>query len=211
MTQHFSETGEVTPVTVVKAPEIVVTQIKSTDSKDGYNAIQVGVSPNIAGSRHANKPKAGHSKNLGNFGKFVEFRVDNPNDYQVGQKLNVSQFKVGEFVDVIGTMKGRGFAGVIKRHGFAGYPASHGHAGKRAPGSIGQAFPQHVRKGLRMAGHMGNTQVTVKNLEIIDIDPAKGLIMIKGAVPGSRNGMLKISTAKNAKKQIELTAEAKAE
>ncbi|MEZ4180182.1 MAG: 50S ribosomal protein L3 [Candidatus Doudnabacteria bacterium] len=198
MTQHFGENGKVTPVTIIKTSDVVVTQVKSTETKDQYNAVQLGLSPKIAGSRRQNKSKIGHSKDLGKFGKFVEFRVQNPADYQIGQKLDLSQFSVGEFVDVIGTSKGRGFAGVIKRHGFAGYPASHGHAGKRMPGSIGQAFPQHVRKGLRMAGHMGNARITVKNLEIIDIDLAKGLLMVKGAVPGAPNGMLRVHTAKNA-------------
>lgn len=194
MTQYFAENGEVIPVTVVKAPSVVVTQVKTADSKDGYSAVQVGVSANIAGSRHANKPKAGHSKNLGTFGKFVEFRVDNPSEFQVGQKIEAAQFEVGEMVDVIGTMKGRGFAGAIKRHGFGGFPASHGHDKPRSVGSIGQRYPQHTRKGLRMSGHMGASQVTVKNLQIVDVDSNKGLILIKGAVPGHPNAMVKIST-----------------
>lgn len=194
MTQYFAENGEVIPVTVVKVPEAVITQVKSVESKDGYNSVQIGVNPSIAGSRHANKAKAGHSKNLGTFGKFVEFRVENPQEYTVGQKLDSAQFEVGELVNVIGTMKGRGFAGAIKRHGFAGFPASHGHDKPRSVGSIGQRYPQHTRKGLRMSGHMGASQVTVKNLQIIDVDSAKGLILIKGAIPGAPSGMLKITT-----------------
>lgn len=194
MTQYFAENGEVIPVTVVKAPEVVVTQIKLSDTKDGYNAVQVGISANVAGSRHANKAKAGHSKELGTFGKFAEFRVENPGDFQVGQKIDVSQFEVGEMINVIGVMKGRGFAGGMKRHGFAGFPMSHGHDKPRSVGSIGQRYPQHVNKGHRMAGHMGASQVTVKNLQIVDVDADKGLILVKGAVPGHPNGMVKIST-----------------
>lgn len=194
MTQFFAENGEVIPVTVVKAPELVVTQVKTSEAKDGYNAVQVGISANVAGSRHANKAKAGHSKNLGTFGKFAEFRVENPSDYQVGQKIDATQFEVGEMVNVIGVMKGRGFAGVMKRHNFAGFPGSHGHDKPRSVGSIGSRYPQHVNKGRRMAGHMGASQVTVKNLQIVDVDTAKGLLLIKGAVPGHPNGMVKIST-----------------
>lgn len=194
MTQYFAENGEVIPVTVVKAPSVTVTQVKSLETKDGYNAVQVGMSPVIAGSKHANKPKAGHSKKLGNFGKFVEFRVENPSEYQIGQKLEASQFEIGEMVNVIGVMKGRGFAGVMKRHNFSGFPASHGHDKPRSVGSIGSRYPQHVNKGRRMAGHMGASQVTVKNLQIVDVDAGKGLLLIKGAVPGHPNGMVKIST-----------------
>ncbi len=194
MTQYFAENGEVIPVTVVKASDMVVTQVKTADSKDGYNAVQVGISAGVAGSRNANKPKTGHSKDLGKFGKFIEFRVENPQDFTVGQKVAISQFEVGEMVNVIGTMKGRGFAGGMKRHGFHGFPASHGHNKPRSVGSIGQRYPQHVNKGHRMAGHMGTQHVTVKNLQVVDIDSAKGLILIKGAVPGTRNGMVRIST-----------------
>lgn len=194
MTQYFADNGEVIPVTVVKTPNLVVTQVKTADAKDGYNAVQVGVSASVAGSRHANKAKAGHSKNLGTFGKFVEFRVENPSEFQIGQTIDASQFEVGELVNVIGTMKGRGFAGVMKRHNFAGFPGSHGHDKPRSVGSIGSRYPQHVNKGRRMAGHMGASQVTVKNLQIVDVDSAKGLILIKGAVPGHPNGMVKIST-----------------
>ncbi len=194
MTTYFAENGEVIPATVVKAPNMVVTQIKTTDSKDGYNAIQVGISAVVAGSKNANKAKTGHSKDLGNFGKFVEFRVDNPQDFTLGQKVEVSQFEIGEMVDVIGVMKGRGFAGAMKRHGFHGFPMSHGHNRPRSVGSIGSRYPQHVNKGRRMAGHMGTQHVTVKNLQVVDVDGGNGLILIKGAVPGTRNGMVRIST-----------------
>lgn len=194
MTTYFAENGEVIPVTIVKAPSVVVTQVKTAESKDGYNAVQIGVSPSVAGSKHANKAKAGHSKNLGNFGSFMEFRVENSNEFQVGQKLDAAQFEIGEMVDVVGTMKGRGFAGVMKRHGFAGFPMSHGHNKPRSVGSIGSRYPQHVNKGRRMAGHMGASTVTVKNLQVVDVDAAKGLLMIKGAIPGANSGMVTIRT-----------------
>ncbi len=209
MTQYFAENGEVIPVTVVKAANLVVTQVKTADTKDGYNAVQVGVPSAIAGSRHANKAKAGHSKNLGNFGKFVEFRVDNSSEFQVGQAMDTTQFEVGEMVNVTGIMKGRGFAGVMKRHNFAGFPGSHGHDKPRSVGSIGSRYPQHVNKGRRMAGHMGASQVTVKNLQIVDVDTAKGLILIKGAVPGHNNGMVKISTTGETKPLFKEVAETK--
>jgi large subunit ribosomal protein L3 len=207
MTQYFAENGEVIPVTVVKASEVVVTQLKTTEAKDGYNAVQVGVSAGIAGSRRTNKAKTGHSKNLGNFGKFAEFRVDNPGDFELGQKIDVSGFEAGEMVNVVGTMKGRGFAGGMKRHGFAGFPMSHGHDKPRSVGSIGQRYPQHVNKGHRMAGHMGAVQVTVKNLQIVDVDLAKGLLLIKGAVPGHPNGVVKISTTGVTKPLFKAVAE----
>lgn len=194
MTQYFAENGEVIPVTVVKTTEMVVTQVKTAETKDGYNSVQVGIMASIAGSRKADKAKTGHSKNLGTFGKFIEFRVENPADYSVGQKLNLSQFEVGEMVDVVGTMKGRGFAGGMKRHGFAGFPMSHGHNKPRSVGSIGQRYPQHVNKGHRMAGHMGASRVTVKNLQIVDVDTDRSLVMIKGAIPGANSGMVRVST-----------------
>lgn len=192
MTQYFAENGEAMAVTVVSIPEMVVTQVKTTDGKDKYNAIQVGVSAQVAGSKNTNKPKTGHSKNLGDFGKFVEFRVNDIAEYAVGNKIDASKFEIGEIVNVVGVMKGRGFAGGMKRHGFAGFPASHGHDKPRSVGSIGQRYPQHVNKGHRMAGHMGTQNVTVKNLQIVDVDLDKGLLMVKGAVPGPNTGMLKI-------------------
>ncbi len=194
MTQYFAENGEVMPVTVIKAPSVLVTQVKKTDTKDGYNAVQIGYSPATHGSRRENKPKLGHSKKLGTFGGFIEFRVDDSASYEVGQKIDLSSFQVGDFVDCVGTMKGRGFAGAMKRHGFAGFPMSHGHNRPRSVGSIGSRYPQHVNKGRRMAGHMGNSTVTVKNLQVVDVDTTKGLIMVKGAVPGANGGMIQIKS-----------------
>ncbi len=197
MSQHFLESGEVIPVTIVKASPVVVTQVKTKAGKEKYEAIQVGVKANVAGSRTHSKAVTGHLKGAKGVGKLVEFPVQDASSYSVGQTLDLSTFQVGELVTCVGVMKGRGFAGAIKRHGFAGFPASHGHDRPRSVGSIGQRFPQHVRKGLRMSGHMGTTQVTVKNLQVVSVDAAKGLIALKGAVPGFRNATVKIvSTGK---------------
>ncbi len=207
MSSFFAENGEIIPVTVIKVPPMVVTQVKESTTKDAYNAVQVGISPVIAGSRKANKAKMGHSKNLGTFGKFVEFRVEDPASYEVGKKIDAGTFEIGEMVNVIGTMKGRGFAGAMKRHGFKGFPASHGHDHPRSVGSIGQRYPQHVNKGHRMSGHMGTQSVTVKNLQIVDVDLAKSLILVKGAVPGTRNGMVKVISTGVTKPLVKIVAD----
>lgn len=207
MTQVFAENGQVIPVTVVSVPEMTVTQVKTVDSKDKYNAVQVGISTDVAGSKNSNKPKTGHSKNLGTFGKFVEFRVEDTAEYEVGKKLNSSTFEVGEVVNVIGVMKGRGFAGAMKRHGFHGFPASHGHDKPRSVGSIGQRYPQHVNKGHRMAGHMGTQNVTVKNLQVVDMDAEKGILMISGAIPGANGGMIRITSTGTVKPIVKVVAE----
>ena len=194
MTQYFDEAnGDVIPVTVIKAGAMTVTQVKSVDSKDKYNAVQVG----IGKKKNIGKSLKGHLKGLENFATLTEFIVNDVKDYQRGQKIVIAGFKPGEMVNVLGISKGRGFAGAMKRHGFKGFPASHGHNKPRSVGSIGQRFPQHTRKGLRMSGHMGVEQVTVKNLQVVEVDPAKNLITLKGAVPGHRNGLVKvISTGK---------------
>ncbi len=193
MTQYFdSASGEVIPVTVIKAGSMVVTQVKS-EAKDKYSAVQVG----IGKKKKVSKSVQGHLKGLGNFAVLSEFRVSDGKVYERGQKLEIAGFVPGEFVNVIGVSKGRGFAGAMKRHGFHGFPMSHGHNKPRSVGSIGQRFPQHVRKGMRMSGHMGVDQVTVKNLQIVEVDVKKNLITVKGAVPGHRNGLVKvISTGK---------------
>lgn len=196
MTQHFMESGEVIPVTVLKVPAMTVTQVKTTDGKDKYTAVQVAVPRSVGGSKKVNKPLAGHLKGV-KAGLLTEFRVTDTADYEVGKQIDLSSFEIGEIVNCIGIMKGRGFAGAIKRHGFAGFPASHGHNKPRSVGSIGMRFPQHVRKGMRMAGHMGTQAVTVKNLQVVDIDVARGLISVKGAVPGTTGGVVRIvSTGK---------------
>lgn len=192
MSQYFAENGEVIPVTVLKVTPMTVTQVKEVAGKDKYSAVQVGVSAGIAGSRRTNKAKTGHTKDLGNFGTFVEFRLEDTSSYEVGKKIDAGIFAIGDLVNAIGTMKGRGFAGAMKRHGFKGFPASHGHDKPRSVGSIGMRFPQHVMKGKRMAGHMGTQSVTVKNLQVVDLDVNRGLMMVRGAVPGTRNGMVKI-------------------
>jgi large subunit ribosomal protein L3 len=192
MSTHFLENGIAVPVTILEVNPVVVTQIR-TKEKDKYEAVQVGYGKKKA----INKPSAGHLKNLGNFAHLKEFRVKDLSGIEVGQKIDASGFEIGEMVDVVGIMKGRGFAGAIKRHGFHGMPASHGHDKPRAVGSIGQRYPQHVRKGLRMAGRMGGVAVTMKNLQVIEVDAKKNLIAVKGAVPGHRNGIVQvISTGK---------------
>lgn len=193
MSQHFAESGEVFPVTVISGQPMVVTQVKSLEGKDKYTAVQVG----IGAKKRASKSLKGHLKDLGAFSVLAEFRVSDVKGIERGKKIDLSGFQVGEIVNVVGVSKGRGFAGAMKRHGFKGFPASHGHNKPRSVGSIGQRFPQHTRKGLRMAGHMGNQQVTVKNLQVVEVDAAKHLISLKGAVPGHRNGLVKIiSTGK---------------
>lgn len=209
MSQHFMESGEVIPVTVVKVPSMVVTQVKTKAGKDRYEAVQIGVGKSIGGKRKLSKAVKGHVKEA-RVSKLVEFRVPDASNYEIGQKVDVSGFQVGELVNIVGTMKGRGFAGAIKRHGFAGFPASHGHDRPRSVGSIGQRFPQHVRKGLRMAGHMGTTQVTVKNLQVVSVDTAHSLIGIKGAVPGHRNAVIRIQST-GVVKPIVQVVEVKAE
>lgn len=190
MTSHFLESGTVVPVTILQASPLVITQLK-TAAKDKYEAVQVGYGK----KKKVSKPVAGHltkvGENTGPFELLKEFRVDSSGEYQLGQKVAL-QFEIGEMVNATGVMKGRGFAGTVKRHRFAGMPASHGHDKPRAVGSIGQRFPQHVRKGLRMAGRMGGNDVTVKNLQVVDIDTKRNLIAVKGAVPGHRNGIVHI-------------------
>ncbi len=194
MTQYFdSATGEVIPVTVISAVPMTVTQIKTAEGSDKYSAVQVGIDK----KKKASKSLQGHLKGLGAFAVLSEFRVDDAASYKKGQKVDISGFKPGEMVNVVGTGKGRGFAGAMKRHGFAGFPMSHGHNKPRSVGSIGQRFPQHVRKGMRMAGHMGNLGVTVKNLQVVEVDPKRNLISIKGAVPGHPHALVRvISTGK---------------
>lgn len=195
MSQYFDEaSGEVIPVTVIKAEPMTVTQVKSNDSKDKYSSVQVGVGK----TKKLSKSLKGHLKDLGNFSVLTEFKVSDSKEFEKGKKIDLSGFKSGEIVNVIGISKGRGFAGAMKRHGFSGFPASHGHDRPRSVGSIGQRFPQHTRKGLRMAGHMGVQQVTVKNLQVVEVDAKRNLITVKGAVPGHRNGYVKvISTGKS--------------
>jgi large subunit ribosomal protein L3 len=211
MSSYFLESGEVIPVTVIKASPVTVTQVKTKAGKDKYEAVQVGIAKSIGGSKNLSKSVKGHLKDV-KAAKLVEFRINDASGFSVGQKVDVSNFQVGEVVTVVGTMKGRGFAGAMKRHGFSGFPASHGHDRPRSVGSIGQRFPQHTRKGLRMSGHMGTQNVTVKNLQVVEVDSAKGLIALKGAVPGHRNGIVKIVSTGKVKplvQQVEVKEEKK--
>jgi large subunit ribosomal protein L3 len=199
MTQIFREDGQVVPVTLVKAGPCVVTQRK-TPATDGYDAIQVGLMEYVKPAR-INKPATGHLKKADAAGvKYQkEFRLANGNgDYKAGDKIMAEDFKPKEIVDVIGTSKGRGFAGIVKRHNFRGGPESHGSMFHRAPGSIGaSSFPSRVFPGMKMAGRMGTAQVTVRNVEIVDVDIEDNVIMVKGAVPGPNGSYVTIRRAKS--------------
>jgi large subunit ribosomal protein L3 len=188
MSQIFASDGSVVPVTILKSSGVKITQVKTTET-DKYSAVQVG----FGKKKNPTKAAAGHTKDLGSFRKLVEFRVEDVKGFERGQELKVDTFAIGDKIKVTAEMKGRGFAGPVKRHGFHGAPASHGHDHPRAVGSIGQRFPQHTRKGLRMAGHMAGVQ-TVKNLVVIEIDAKRNLIAVKGAVPGAPGGIVKIET-----------------
>ncbi len=189
MSQIFRDNGESVPVTVIQAGPCAVTQIKSKET-DGYNAVQLG----FGATKNLNKPERGHLKNSDPVKHLREVKADNLQDYSIGQQISVDIFDVGEKIDVIGTTKGKGFAGTMKRHGFGGGPRTHGQSDRgRAPGSIGGGTtPGKVYKGLKMSGHMGNERVTVKNLEIVQIDQDRNLLVVKGGVPGAPNGLLVI-------------------
>jgi large subunit ribosomal protein L3 len=190
MSQMFAADGKVVPVTILMAGPNKVVAIK-TAAKDKYSAVQVG----FGKKKKANKATAGHTKELGIFQTLAEFRVDDVSGYARGQEIKADTFAVGDLIKVTSEMKGRGFAGPVKRHGFHGAPATHGHDHPRAVGAIGGRFPQHVRKGLRMAGRMGGTR-TVTNLVVIDVDAERNLIAVKGAVPGAPGGIVRIQTVK---------------
>ncbi len=196
MTQIFDEGGTVTPVTLIEAGPCYVTQ-KKTEETDGYCAIQVGFGE--IPERKLNKPRAGHLKksNTPPVKYLREFLVDNLDEYEEGQKIDVSIFEVGQRVDVTGISKGKGFAGVVKRHHFKGGPKTHGQSDRwRAPGSVGAgSTPGRIFKGVRMAGHMGDKQVTVQNLKVVLVDADKNLLAVKGAIPGGKNGLVAVSAA----------------
>jgi large subunit ribosomal protein L3 len=187
MTQLFKDDGTVVPVTLIKAEPNVVTQVR-TEEKDGYSAVQFGTEL----SKKLNKPESGHVKDLDPVRTLREVR-DESTELHRGDKVDVSVFEPGTKVDVIGFSKGRGFAGVMKRHNFKGGQATHGNKDQqRMPGSVASHPQGKVIKGQRMAGHMGNARVTVKNLEVVSIDLQKNTIAIKGAVPGARGGLIMI-------------------
>lgn len=202
MTQFFNADGNVIPVTVIETGPCVVVQKKET-SKDGYSALQVGFGSKKA--QRTNKAEQGHVTKAGKgaFRVLREFRLDDVSQYEVGQEIKVADlFKEGDLVDVTGTSKGRGFTGVIKRWGFGGFPASHGtHEYFRHGGSIGnRSFPGRVFKGKKMAGHWGNEKISVQNLEIVAVRPEENLLLVKGAVPGAKRGVVVVRSAVKGKK-----------
>ena len=196
MTQVWDENNKVVPVTVVKAGPCVVTQVRNPET-DGYAAVQIAFG--AIDPRKVNKPQAGHFAKAGVTPRrhLVEIRTEDASEYTLGQEIGVDTFEDGDRVDVIGTTKGKGFAGVMKRHGFGGLRASHGVQRKhRSPGSIGGcATPGRVFKGMRMAGRMGGVRQTTLNLKVAGVDAERGLLLIKGAVPGPKGGLVFVRTA----------------
>jgi len=202
MTQVFAADGRCIPVTVVEAGPCVVLQ-KKTVATDGYNALQLGFG--VKKSQRVNKPEMGHFKKVGKgaFAHLRELRADNVDDYSVGDEFTCdSVFAAGDIIDVTATSKGKGFQGVIKRWNFAGGRATHGSMFHRAPGSIGaSAWPSRVFKGKKMAGQMGNEQVTVQNLQVVEVRSEENLILVKGAIPGAKNSLVMIRKGIKAKKK----------
>jgi large subunit ribosomal protein L3 len=199
MTQVFDDTGQVTPVTVVKAGPCVVTAVRTPD-RDGYSAVQFGFGE--INPRKVTKPVAGLFAEAGVTPRrfLTELRTDDASEYQIGQEVTAEVFEAGQLVDATGTSKGKGFAGVMKRHGFKGLSSSHGTQRKhRSPGSIGAcATPGRVFKGVRMAGRMGGVRTTVQSLTVHSVDADRGLLLLKGAVPGSTGGLVMVRSAAKA-------------
>ncbi len=196
MSSLFSPEGQQVPVTVLEVGPCVVTQVK-TRATDGYDALQVGFAEKRG--KRINKPVEGHLKKSGGqaYAFLKEISVDDPSEYTLGQALTVDMFQVGERVDISGVSKGRGFSGVVKRWGFSGGGATHGSMFHRSPGSVGaSATPSKIIKGKKMPGHYGNQRVTVRNLEIVDIRPDQHLLIVKGAVPGCRSGLVEVRKPK---------------
>ena len=196
MTQVFDENNRIVPVTVVQAGPCVVTQVR-TPGVDGYSAVQLGFG--AVKAKQLTKPSAGHFEKAGVTPRkhLVEIRTSDASEYTLGQELSADVFAAGDVIDVTGVSKGKGTAGVMKRHGFSGLRASHGvHRKHRSPGSIGGcATPGRVFKGLRMAGRMGAERVTVQNLVVHGVDADRGLILIKGAIPGNKGGLVVLPSA----------------
>lgn len=192
MTQKYREDGAMVPVTKISAEPCIVTQVKMKE-KDGYSALQIG-----GGKRkHFSKPLKGHLKDI-NVQNIKEFRIDEGEEknFQVGDVISVSIFSAGDRIKLTGISKGKGFQGVVKRHHFAGSPKTRGHKDQlRMPGSSGAGGVQHVLKGKRMPGRMGQDQVTLSNIEVVEVDPAKNEIYVKGAVPGARNSLVWIRSS----------------
>ena len=195
MTQVWDEDDNVVPVTVVQAGPCTVSQVKTKET-DGYEAVQIGFGDITA--KHVNKPMAGHfaAHGVEPMRYLREVRVDNASEYNTGDQVTVADFAEVKAVDVIGTSKGKGFQGTIKRWNFSRGPMAHGSRNQRKPGSIGQcAYPARVRKGLHMAGHMGDERVTVKNLKLVRVDAEQNLMLVKGAVPGGKNAIVQVRMA----------------
>jgi large subunit ribosomal protein L3 len=196
MSQQFDDAGNVVPVTVLKAGPCTVIQMKTAE-KDGYVAVQLGFVEERA-VRKPSKPQVGHFKKAGVpvVRKLQEFDCSDPASIKEGDQVLVDIFEVGEMVDVVGTSKGKGFAGVVKRHHFAGGGAAHGSMFHRAPGSIGaSSYPSRVIKGMRMGGHMGHERITVRKLKVVATDKEQNLLLLRGAVPGAKGGYILIKKA----------------
>ncbi len=200
MTQVYGKGGKTEAITAVEAGPCTVTQIKTVE-KDGYSAVKLGFGE-VKGQKTGGKKGKAKEKTPVKFKYMREIRLDDGQKLEAGQKLDVSLFKAGDIIDVCGISKGKGFAGGVKRYHFKGGPKTHGQSDRwRAPGSVGSnTSPGRVYKGLRMAGHMGDARVTVINLVVVEADPARNLLLIKGAVPGMTNGLLVIEKSKREKK-----------
>jgi large subunit ribosomal protein L3 len=187
MTQVFNSAGKCRPVTAIEAGPCKIVQVKDA-AKDGYNAAQLG----FGTARKLNDPEKGHLKDQGQYRHLREIRVDSVEGLKAGDTLDVSLFKPGDKVDVIGISKGKGFAGVVKRHHFKGGPKTHGQSDRqRAPGAIGSTTtPGHVWKGMKMAGHLGHEQVTALNLPVYSADSARNILLVEGAIPGAKNSLV---------------------
>jgi large subunit ribosomal protein L3 len=199
MTQAYGDDGKVHALTAIEAGPCTVTQLKTVEN-DGYNAVQLGFGEK--GQPRSSRKKKGKDKDKVKYTHRREFREDEIGNMEAGQKVDLSLFKAGDLVNVTGISKGKGFAGTVKRHHFAGGPKTHGQSDRhRAPGSIGStSSPGRVLKGMRMAGHMGNQQATVCNLEVFQADADRNLLLLKGAVPGTKNTLLLIKKSRRVKK-----------
>ena len=202
MTEKFTTDGKVIPVTVISVEPNVITQIKTVDT-DGYNAIQLGVVDKK--EKHATKQEIGHAKKAGVAPKrfLKEIRVEDTQAYELGSTIKADTFEAGEKVDVTGTSKGKGFAGVIKRHNQSRGPETHGSRYHRRPGSMGTMRPMRVLKGKKLAGHMGSETVTIQNLEIIEVNVNDNYILVSGNVPGAKNSLVLIKSAVKSNKKVE--------
>jgi large subunit ribosomal protein L3 len=196
MTQLFQDSGEAVAVTAIEAGPVVVTQVKTRD-RDGYDAVQVGLVDSRVKQSRLSAAERGHLRGLDSIRYLREFRIDDVSSIKRGDKVDVGLLASGDLVNVTGFSRGRGFAGVVRRHHFSGGPKTHGQSDRhRAPGSIGSGtFPGRVLKGKKMAGHMGSSRVEVRKLEVVQTDPERNLLLVKGAVPGARGGLLIIERA----------------